>query len=112
MAKYLEPQDLNLKQAALIDESGCFICIGAVPSYVFDKENQRPTDKRSGTKAEVVIPQQKYARLIVQLPMGFDEILVPDAKLRFDGFSAKFYRDFNSGEYLITAKADKAMVVK
>lgn len=112
MGNTLEPSDLTLTQPALISTDGFFICIGANPTYVFDKENQRTTDRRSGTKAEVVIPDQKYARLGVQLPMGFDELLVPNAKLRFEGFSAKFYKDFRSGEYAITAKADKVIVVK
>lgn len=112
MSTYLDPSDLAITQTALIGIDGHFICIGSSPSYVFDKENQRMTDKRSGTKAEVVIPTQKYARLNIQLPMGFDDLLVPDAKLRFEGFSARFYRDFHSGDFAITAKADKVIVVK
>lgn len=112
MSKFLEPQDLLLTQNALLDGDGVFICVSASPSYVYDKAAQKMTDKRSGTKVDVVIPQQKYAHLSVQLPVGYDDILVPDAKLRFDGFSLRFYRDFNSGEYLASAKADKAVIVK
>ena len=112
MANYLNLEDLILNQSALIGDNGFFICIDMSPTYQYDKENKCYTDKRVGTKVTVVIPSQKYARLTVQLPMGFDELLVPNAKLRFEGFSLRFYREFNSGDFVSSAKADKVIVVK
>lgn len=111
MAATLTPASLNLVQSSFIDATGYFICVDATPTFLYDKENRIYTDKRNGTKLEVVIPQQKYERIVIQLPVGFDDI-APNTKLRFEGLSAHFYRDFATGEYFISAKAEKAIVVK
>ena len=111
MGNAINPESLTLGQSAFFDETGHVIFVSSTPSFLFDKDNKVYTDKRIGTKIEVVIPQQKYERMFVQLPVVVDDI-EPNTKLRFEGFSAHFYRDFTTGEYFLTAKADKVIVVK
>ena len=112
MAHASTPESFVFPQVAFVGEKGCFICIDYTPTYVYDKDKHAYTDKRSGKKVEAIIPNQRYERIFVQLPMGFDDVLVPDTKLRFEGFEARFYRDFNSGEYFLSAKAASVVVIK
>lgn len=108
----IKPESLTLYQNTYVNDNGFFICTDTTSIFAYDKENRVYTDKRIGTKVEVVIPQQKYERIVVQLPMGFDDLLVPNAKLRFEGFESRFYRDFQSGEYFLSAKASSVVIVK
>lgn len=108
----LSPDQIILTESNLIDGKGCFICVGISEVKEYDKEKKTYTDKRIGTRVEVVIPQRRYARLYVQIPIGFDDLLVPDAKIRFEGLEARFYRDFSSGEYNLSAKATGITVLK
>lgn len=108
----LQPEDLNLSSYLFQNDKDFAICVGFADVKEYDREKQAYTGKIVGTRVEVVLPEHKYAHINVIIPTEFKGLLAPNCKVRFEGLTANYYRDFRSQEYYISAKANSVVVIK
>jgi len=93
------------------------ILVGFSPTFEFDNENKKRTDKQTGLAYEVVLPNNGYEKVLVKVAntkpvIKEDELeLAETVYCSFTGFKARFYKDFRTGEYKLTASADSIVLL-
>lgn len=97
------------------NEGAIGILMGQRPFYEY-KDGQK-TEKQLGITYDVVFPDNKYEKISVkvagtQAVVSEEEIKKNSGKIkvRFLNLTGRFYRA-NSGEYMLTCRADKLEVI-
>ncbi|WP_313181652.1 hypothetical protein [Lacrimispora sp.] len=113
----MTPDKLSLNLSLLNGGSDSAILIGYSPIMEYDKENRKRTDRQIGILYEVVLDRNGYEKLSVKvgdLKPAISMEALQDAnavRCTFKGFNARFYKDFRSGEYRLTASSDSIILV-
>ncbi|WP_258111602.1 hypothetical protein [Alicyclobacillus sp. SP_1] len=88
------------------------LCISEGPYYKY--VNGVKTDQVEGVAYTCVLPKLGYERVVVKVPghspVITNEQLSEPVLMTFESAICKFYRD-RSGDYQLSCKADKAIVV-
>ena len=107
----LESLKLDLPAIAGADE---VIAIKSTPHYPWDAESNSRSKTRTGSTILVVCPAREFERFSVTITgQNYDKLFngAEPLMVTFEGFEARFYKDFRSGEYVLTAKADEMIPV-
>lgn len=112
----MTPDKLTLTLPLLNGGSSKVLLTSFSPIFEYDKENRKWTDKQTGFSFEVVLPGGNYEKIKVRVPGNkIPGIRPEDLKeaipCTFEGFEARFYKDFKSGEYRLTASANSIILV-
>lgn len=114
----MTPDKLTLTLPLLNGGSENVILIGFTPIMEYDPETRKRTDKQIGLSYNVVLDNNGYEKLSVKVqslkPVISIEALqeVNCVRCTFKGFKARFYKDFRSGEYRLTASSDAIILVE
>lgn len=112
----MTPDKLTLTLPLLNGGSDRVLLTNLTAVYEYDRENKKWTDKQIGFSYEVVLPGGNYEKINVKVPGSKMPGIKPEdlkeaVPVTFANFSAKFYRDFRSGEYRLTASADSVILL-
>lgn len=89
------------------------VVVGVKPIYQYDKEKGIYTQQVIGKRVKLVLPSQSYEKIDVVLPADtITSDIQPDTKVTFEGFEARLCRNYNSGDYFFSCKAQKIVIVK
>lgn len=113
----MTPDKLNLTLPLLNGGDENVLLIGFTPIMEYDKETRRRTDKQTGVSYDIILEHNSYEKLSIKVqsvkPVISMEALQDANAVRctFKGFKARFYKDFKSGEYRLTASAESIILV-
>ncbi len=87
--------------------------------YEFSKETNKRTDKQIGISYEIVLDSNNYEKLVVKTSdlkpaISLEELEKAKTPIRcsFEGFKARFYRNYRTNTYALTASADKIILLE
>jgi hypothetical protein len=112
----MTPDKLNLSLSLLNGGSDSVLLIGYSSIMEYDKETRKRTDRQVGILYEVVLDRNGYEKLSVKVgnlkPVISMEALQDANAVRctFKGFKARFYRDYKTNDYLLTASAEAILL--
>lgn len=110
----IRPENLRLPFEAIAG-SDIALAITCVPHFAWDTATNKKSEHRIGSLVTLVCPAREYEKFNVVIEgENYDNLFIggKPVNVSFEGFVGKFYRNFNTGEYNFTAKADKMIVAK
>lgn len=113
----ISPENLKITFPILTNGADSAILIGYSPLMEYDADTKKRTKKQIGTGYEIVIPSNNYEKLLVKIKndlkptINLEELENKAIKCGFKNFKAKFYRDYKSNSYLLTASADSIIIL-
>lgn len=113
----MSPEHLNLNLEQLNGGSDNALLIGFSPIMEYDKETRKRTDRQIGISYEIVLNKNNYEKITVKVghlkPVIDMESLHEANAVRctFKDFKARFYRDYKSNNYLLTASAGSIIII-
>lgn len=90
------------------------IGVKCTPHYPWDAENNTRSKERKGSVIKVSCPLREFSCFsVVIMDCDYDKVFANGATpmVTFEGFEAHYYKDFKTGEYVLSAKAEKMVVV-
>lgn len=77
----------------------------------FDYEDGKRTDRISGYKYEVVLPEKSFEKVSIKIeslePAFSDSEIQGNIRVAFDGLKVKLYQDFRTNQVKLTCQAQK-----
>jgi len=113
----MTPDKLTLSLALLNGGSNNALLIGFSPIMEYDKESRKRTDKQIGISYDVILNHNSYEKISIKTgdlkpAISLEELEVRNAvPCTAKGFKARFYHDFKSNSYLLTASADSIIIL-
>jgi len=114
----MSPEKLNITFPLLTNGTDSALLIGYTEIFEYDKESRKKTDKQIGISYILVLDSMGFEKLSVKVLGNLKPVISMDAlqdanavRCRFVGFKARFYRDFKSGEYRLTASAEAIVLI-
>jgi hypothetical protein len=115
--KHMTPDNLTITLPILNNGSDEALLIGMAPIMEYDKESRKRTDKQLGISYMIVLNKNNFEKINVKVGDLKSAIPMEDleeknaVKCTFKGFKARFYRDFKTNSYLLTASADAIIIL-
>lgn len=107
----IKVEDIKLTKEQ-ITKGGTMILVDVAPYFKY-KDNEK-TDIVEGYRYTVALPNQKFEKIGVKVA-GNQQLEISDddsmMQVDFTGFEAKFFRNFKTKEYILTANADSIEVI-
>lgn len=113
----MTPDNLVLTLPVLNNGSDEALLIGMSPIMEYDKESRKRTDKQIGISYLIVLNKNNFEKITVKVGdlkpvISMEQLEEQNAiKCNFKGFKARFYRDFKTNNYLLTASADSIVIL-
>ncbi|RFZ78803.1 hypothetical protein DS742_11890 [Lacrimispora amygdalina] len=114
----MKPENLNITFPLLTNGTDSALMIGYAPIFEYDKESKQKTEKITGHAYEIVLDSNNFDKLFVKIlgdlkpAISLEDIQsVSAVRCTFKGFKARFYRNYKTNEYLLTASADSIVII-
>lgn len=98
-----------------VANSDYVLALKATPYYPWDATTNKRSVTRTGTIITVVAPAREYEKFTVTIEgENYDNLFTEGKafKVTFENFIGKFYHNFNTNEYIFTAKASQMVITK